>query len=503
LRVAAHPPDSPIDAILAQGGALGLSDEQRRRLELADIDFRRKAIDLWNQQQLLILEMRQVRAEAGARTAPDPQAMAAVDAVTVKLRQLWLHTLRAAQSILSAEQLARVADVAGQLPGFDLDAGSPAPLNLAALVSEAVASRIKDSKVIEVETAQAIAERLIGWAKTAAIFTGIPLGLLVVVLTILGISNWADFSKRIDEGKKDVVTKIDDARQSISEVQNQAKAFQKEYADLKVQLGDVSGLKKDVSDLADKVKQLERIQFDQSAALGPEVTRAIERQITEFRSYLQSLGYQPPASDLMVSVDPKATYNAYYDGQKIVADPKLVTMPDVIFHEYTFRALNEINPDSWGSAGWKVQAIFYALSDYFPCSYLGESKMGQKFVELVPANVLPADMKKRGYLRDMLNKRKFVADSASEVDREMHNSSEPWSGLFWEIRTLFGCTDQTAKCTDADTMFLANAKAFTIAPVETADVRFARAIIDSVRQLSGAERANNVRAAFVRRGLTP
>lgn len=499
--MAAHPPDSPIDAILVQSAVLGLGDEQRRRLELADIDFRRQAIELWNQQQLLILEMRRARAEAGARTAPDPQSMAAVDAITVKLRQLWLRTLREAQSVLSAEQLARVADVAGQLPGFDLDAGSPAPGNVAALVSEAVAARIKDSKVIEVETAQAIAERLIGWAKTAAIFTGIPLGLLVVVLTVLGISNWTDFSKRIDEGKKDVATKIDDARQSISEVQTQAKAFQKEYADLKVQLGDVSGLKKDVSDLAAKVKQLERIQFDQSAALGPEVKKTVEELITNYRSYLQSLGYQPPATDLTVMVDSKAGYNSYYDGQKMVLHPALATMPDVVYREYTQRVLNEANPAYWDARSWKVTAITSGLADYFPCSFLGETKMGAKFVALAPADAVTAEMKKRGYLRDMLNKRKFVADAASEADQESHAAGEVWSGVFWDIRTLLGCADRSATCTDADKILLINWKTIAMAPLETIDVRFARAIIDGVRQLSGPQQADKVRAAFTRRGL--
>jgi hypothetical protein len=500
--VAARPPDSPIDAIVAQSEALGLSDDQRRRLELADIDFRRQAIELWNQQQLLLLEMRRARAESDARTAPDPASMAAVDAVTVKLRQLWLGALRAAQSVLSADQIARLPDLAGALPGFDLDAGGPVAANLAAMVSEAVAARVKDSKVVEIETAEAIAERLIGWAKTTAMFAGIPLALLAVVLTVLGISSWTDFSKRVEEGKQDVATKISDARLTIAQVKDDAKAFQKEYADLKVELGDVSGLKQDVKDLANKVKQLERIQFDQSAALGPDVQKTIERQITEFRAYLQSLGYQPPATPLTVSVDPSATYNAYYDGQKIVADPRLVTMPDIIFHEYTNRVLQETNPAFWEAPGWKITAIAFGLTDYFPCSYLGESKMGQKYIELVPAGVLPPEMKKRGYLRDMLNKRKFVADNASEADQDMHNAGEPWSGVFWEIRTLLGCADRSAKCTEADAILLASWKASAMTPAQTMDVRFARAILDGIKQLRGPEKANDARAAFVRRGLT-
>jgi hypothetical protein len=178
-------------------------------------------------------------------------------------------------------------------------------------------------------------------------------------------------------------------------------------------------------------------------------------------------------------------------------------MPDIIYHEYMNRVLKETNPASWESTGWKVAAISAGLSDYFPCSYLGEAKMGQKYVELAPADAATPDMKKRGYLRDMLNKRKFVADTAGEAAKERHEAGEVWSGVFWDIRTLFGCANQTAKCADADRILLMNWKTIAIAPAETIDIRFARAIIDSVKQLSGTEQANNVRTAFTRRGMTP
>jgi hypothetical protein len=83
----------------------------------------------------------------------------------------------------------------------------------------------------------------------------------------------------------------------------------------------------------------------------------------------------------------------------------------------------------------------------------------------------------------------------------MHTAGEPWSGVFWEIRTLLGCADRSAKCTDADTILLASWKAAVMTPAETIDVRLARAIIDGVRQLRSPEKANIARAAFVRRGL--
>lgn len=500
--MAADSPDSPIEAILAQCEAVGLSDEQRQKLELADIDFRRRAIELLNQRQLLALEMRRARLQPGASSAPDAEGLAAADALTVKLRQLWLHARQEARSLLSAEQLAKMPDAAGRLPGFDLDDGRPASADLAALVSAAVASRLKDSKVVEVETAQAIAERLIGWAKTAAIVTAIPLALLAIVLTVLGISNWTDFSKKIDEGKKDVAATITDARQTVDKVKDEAKSFQKEYADLKVQLGDISGLKKDVSDLADKVKRLERVQFDQGSSIAPEVKSAVETLITQFRTYLQSLGYRPPETDFTVSVDPNVQMNAYYNGKKMVIDPKLVSVPDVLFHEYAQRMLNELNPKAWASKQWKVQAILQGLSDYFSCSYQGDPKFGTKFVEVF-ADKLPDQMRKNGLLRNLVNRRPFPKDTNSADFRDPHDAGEVWGGIFWDIRSIFGCRSDAAKCPEADSIILATWKATEIDPYRTMDVRFARGIIEKVRQSVGADQADKVRAAFTGRGLTP
>src|SRR5438132_1232577 len=87
---------------------------------------------------------------------------------------------------------------------------------------------------------QSETERLFGWAKSAAIVTGVPLALLAVVLTVLGISNWTDFKNRVAEGKKEIDVQLDTARQSAKEFGEQAATLQAQYADLKKQYGDVS-----------------------------------------------------------------------------------------------------------------------------------------------------------------------------------------------------------------------------------------------------------------------
>jgi len=66
-------------------------------------------------------------------------------------------------------------------------------------VRAAVAASLKDRKVVEVEIAESITGRLIGWAKVFGLFAGVPLALLLITLALLGVSNYADFRKKLTD----------------------------------------------------------------------------------------------------------------------------------------------------------------------------------------------------------------------------------------------------------------------------------------------------------------
>ena len=495
--------DSPIQAILAQSDALALSHEQRRNMELLDIDFRREALRLLSERQLLELDAQRAKAESRSGLGFTAESLAAIDAITAKLRQAWLRAEEQARAILSTDQLAKLSPGASKLPDFGSGFGPLISAGLDAQVAEAVAARIKDAKVVEIETAQAIAERLFGWAKSAAIVTGVPLTLLAIVLAILGISNWSDFRNRIAEGKKEIEHQLETARQKAKDFSAQAIALQAQYADLKKQFGDVSTLASDVRGLADKVERLEQIQFEQSSALLPEIKAAVEKQIKEYRAYLQSLGYHLPATNVKVFLDPSLTDNAYYDGERLVVGPKLATMPDVIFRAYTDRIIKETKPEAWDAPSWKVTAIYSGLGDYFTCNYQGDPKFGVKYVTTL-RNQLPREMAQRGYLRNLVNKRSFPVGSGTEFPEkhEHHDEGEIWGGAFWDIRTALGCKN-SARCETADKIVLASWTALDLKPLETVDLRLAQQIVQNTRQSVGADQADKVRNAFARRGLQP
>src|ERR1700682_1673392 len=73
---------------------------------------------------------------------------------------------------------------------------------------QAELSQLRDQRVVEIETAAAIVERVSGWAKVFAFFVGIPLALLVIVLGGLGVKTFSDFSRMVTDAKAEVSDKL-------------------------------------------------------------------------------------------------------------------------------------------------------------------------------------------------------------------------------------------------------------------------------------------------------
>jgi|SRR6516165_9441529 hypothetical protein len=99
----AYRSDSPIQIILARSDALALTPEQRRSLELLDIDFRSQTVRLLSERQLLELDAERAIAEFPSRLGFTVETLAAVDAITTKLRQAWLRPQEQARATLSAD----------------------------------------------------------------------------------------------------------------------------------------------------------------------------------------------------------------------------------------------------------------------------------------------------------------------------------------------------------------------------------------------------------------
>jgi hypothetical protein len=508
--------------ILAQSAALALTNEQRRKLEIIDLDLRIETARLLADRRVVELEAQ--RDKSAANAGLTPEQLRAIDEITVKLRQTWLRAQQQARAILSAEQLAKLNTNDALLPSFETDKDSTSSDNIDTRITEALASRLKDAKVVEIETTQAIAERLFSWTKSFAILAGICLTVLILSLGIVGVSNWADFQNRIADAKKDLGAHLQTATETAKQFDNQANDIEKHYADLKQKFGEfstlaadvqelgshyadlkqkfgeVSTLAADVQELGSKVQQLEKIQFERSPSLSSETQDIIEDHIKKFRNYLQSIGYNPPSASFKFRINPDVAYNASYDNERkeMVFGPKLVNMPDAIYRVYTWRVLQAANPKYVSNGDWKLRSLGSGLADYFPCSYLGNPRFGEQFLKEFPE--ISGAIKNQGSLRNLDNNRLFVADSAGHNEKEQNSAGEVWGGALWDVRTILSCKADIPKCERADQIILGSWTAIDLANANPS-LRFVETLIKKIRDAAGTDPAGKARAMFERRGL--
>ena len=115
----------------------------------------------------------------------------------------------------------------------------------------------KDQKVLEVETTQAIAARLAGWAKLLGFFIGIPIAAFLVVLGLIGIRTYSDLSAEIKKAHLEASAKITDVSNRIAEEQKSAgnlefhkkPLYQRSFLDLETSLGNLKALSAQVETL--------------------------------------------------------------------------------------------------------------------------------------------------------------------------------------------------------------------------------------------------------------
>ncbi len=86
-------------------------------------------------------------------------------------------------------------------------------------VQQVLAGQFKDQSLVEIETTQAVANRLSNWAKLFGFFVGIPLALLAIVLSLLGINEYRDFVVMIDETQSAVNSNIEAIQGEIAEAE--------------------------------------------------------------------------------------------------------------------------------------------------------------------------------------------------------------------------------------------------------------------------------------------
>jgi hypothetical protein len=93
--------------------------------------------------------------------------------------------------------------------------------NLQQYIQTTLKEQLKDQKVVDIETAQAVVSKLFEWPKILACLVGVPLTVLALVLGFLGINTYSDFSRTIRSKQYIAVKSLEEiTQQKRIEIEN-------------------------------------------------------------------------------------------------------------------------------------------------------------------------------------------------------------------------------------------------------------------------------------------
>ena len=380
----------------------------------------------------------------------------------------------------SASSRAQPPSTATSNPAPPSDSVSPA---VRRAVDDAIKDRLKDSKVVDLETSQAIASRLVDWAKLFGFFVGIPLALLAATLGFLGFRTYSDFSAR-------VVVARDDALKRLNESRQEAETIAKDFEALRAKLADITSLASQVQELSKKVARIEDVvRFKASPSLTPALKEALNQSLKDYYAYLKTAGLSLKLKPPTVVIDDRDLNASYMPAPKneIVIHPELAPYPDAPLREFTHHVLSSLQP-SWLKGSADPSGLESGLADYLPSSFLERSDFGRDiwpiFQRHFPDVPTPS--------RDLKNRRSFSEIGTDES--EFRSYGTVWGGAYWELREGLG--RQTV-----DKLLLAAWKEFDLAASVGDITVFPREILRQDSLLEAGKHSARIREVFKSRGL--
>jgi len=212
-------------------------------------------------------------------------------------------------------------------------------------INKILEEHFKDQKIVEIETAQAIALRLFDWAKLLGFFVGIPVAGVLVILGMLGISTYSDFKTKVGTAETDIVNRLTDARSTVAELDAKSKSTAADLEKARAQVQDITALTEKLNAVAKNVAAInEKLGFTPSSKISAETKSKLQAAFGKFQEYLKGLGYRDTAGPLKVDIrdDMEATgMIAYYDpkNQLMVIDSKYAANPTLLYREYMHHVL--------------------------------------------------------------------------------------------------------------------------------------------------------------------
>jgi hypothetical protein len=369
--------------------------------------------------------------------------------------------------------------------------------NIRDIVRDVLKEHYADQKVVEIETAQAVATRLSDWGKLFGYFLAVPAAIFLIVLSALGFKTFQDFGKKVGDADVEVTKQIDKAKADVGrQIGGQQKRFtdlnakgaalDQEYLRLQQRLAYYEQLDAKLDRLTRRVDVIdEKFGISSSSQSTPRQNAGYSSALDRYSTYLKTIGYAPRGGEVLVEIQPdmatKQGTEAFYDTRRrtMVIDTKHADDHSYLYREYMHHVLYQ-DDSKLKKFTYKDNDDIYiyyviesALASYFPASFQGDPAATGAYTDLSkdtasPFSSIPVGMGGRGA------------------------GTRVWGGALWQVRQELG--DSLA----ADRLIY---RAWLkLNPAETRGSRgevFAKHIIDAVPLGKRAA----VRQIFANRGL--
>jgi F0F1-type ATP synthase membrane subunit b/b' len=218
--------------------------------------------------------------------------------------------------------------------GTPLNANFESPLQR--MIDQSLSGRFRDQKLVEIETAVAITNRLQEWLKLFAFFVALP---FVVMLGILGVTSYEQFSKSIGEAENKIIVKLSKAEENAAQAErnasqelSKAQAAQNKIDQVVSQALGLDKRVQDIKALALKAESQinEQLQGVNTRLSQVEVTQKSQNPTTilDVQKRLKDLGYYTGALNGIFDHDTQLAIVAFQRKESLVPDgaPGVVTL---------------------------------------------------------------------------------------------------------------------------------------------------------------------------------
>jgi hypothetical protein len=250
-------------------------------------------------------------------------------------------------------------------------------------IDAALKDRIREQKVVEVETAQLIAERAIKWLQVFGFLLGIPGLLLVAIFSFVGVKTWSDL-KNVAEQTSELQKNLSEPRRQLAFTTQKIEQLQKNFETAEQSLLHVNQRQDVLQNQLNAIKG--RLDFCPGGAASAEDKEKLQDVLSKFIIWLQTIGFHRLDQNVSICIYTKdspipivketlttlGAPTSFYSGDTLYIDKAFSTDMSVPVHVYSHHALlNAVREDLTG-----IAEIERALADYLSASFLQSPVVG-------------------------------------------------------------------------------------------------------------------------------